>query len=158
MFRPQMFQRIVLLIVLIGNSVGCSVPDTTPIQQWRHVEEGAYAADISTDGTLAVVSGVNNGVNVWRMGQSEPLYHWSHQGEGDNLVMSVHISADKSYVVTADREAFALWSLETGEPEGFGASTSHQLEMWWLPIMVTAYWWRAQMAKLCTLNLVLRVD
>ena len=33
--------------------------------------------------------------------------------------MSVHISADKSYVVTADREAFALWSLETGEPEGF---------------------------------------
>ena len=46
--------------------MGCSVPDTTPIQQWRHVEEGAYAADISTDGTLAVVSGVNNGVNVWR--------------------------------------------------------------------------------------------
>ena len=119
MFRPQMFHRIALLIVLIGNSMGCSVPDTTPIQQWRHVEEGAYAADISTDGTLAVVSGVNNGVNVWRIGQSDPLYHWSHQGEGDNLVMSVHISADKSYVVTADREAFALWSLETGEPEGF---------------------------------------
>ena len=114
-----MFHRIALLIVLIGNSMGCSVPDTTPIQQWRHVEEGAYAADISTDGTLAVVSGVNNGVNVWRIGQSDPLYHWSHQGEGDNLVMSVHISADKSYVVTADREAFALWSLETGEPEGF---------------------------------------
>lgn len=49
-----MFHRIALLIVLIGNSMGCSVPDTTPIQQWRHVEEGAYAADISTDGTLAV--------------------------------------------------------------------------------------------------------
>ena len=43
--------------------------------------------------------------------------------------MSVHISADKSYVVTADREAFALWSLETGEPEGFGALTSHQLDV-----------------------------
>ena len=70
-----MFHRIALLIVLIGNSMGCSVPDTTPIQQWRHVEEGAYAADISTDGTLAVVSGVNNGVNVWRIGQSDPLYH-----------------------------------------------------------------------------------
>ena len=35
-----MFHRIALLIVLIGNSMGCSVPDTTPIQQWRHVEEG----------------------------------------------------------------------------------------------------------------------
>jgi len=114
-----MFLRIVLLIVLIGGSIGCTVPDTTPIQQWRHVEEGAYAADISTDGTLSVLSGVDNGINVWRIGESEPLYHWGHQGEGNNLVMSVHISADKRYVVTADREAFALWSLESGEPEGF---------------------------------------
>jgi WD40 repeat protein len=119
MFKAQMFLRIVLLIVLIGGSIGCSVPDTTPIQQWRHVEEGAYAADISTDGTLSVVSGVDNGINVWRVGEDEPLYHWGHQGEGNNLVMSVHISADKRYVVTADREAFALWSLESGEPEGF---------------------------------------
>ena len=114
-----MFLRIVLLIVLIGGSIGCTVPDTTPIQQWRHVEEGAYAADISTDGTLSVLSGVDNGINVWRIGESEPFYHWGHQGEGNNLVMSVHISADKRYVVTADREAFALWSLESGEPEGF---------------------------------------
>jgi WD40 repeat protein len=119
MFKAQMFLRIVLLIVLIGGSIGCTVPDTTPIQQWRHVEEGAYAADISTDGTLSVLSGVDNGINVWRIGESEPLYHWGHQGEGNNLVMSVHISADKRYVVTADREAFALWSLESGEPEGF---------------------------------------
>ena len=114
-----MFLRILLLIVFIGGSVGCTVPDTTPIQQWRHVEDGAYAADISNDGTLSVVSGVDNGINVWRIGESEPLYHWGHQGEGNNLVMSVHISADKRYVVTADREAFALWSMETGEPEGF---------------------------------------
>ncbi|BFT31986.1 PQQ-binding-like beta-propeller repeat protein [Alteromonas sp. D210916BOD_24] len=114
-----MFLRIVLLIVLISGSIGCSIPDTTPLKHWRHVEEGAYAADISTDGTITVVSGVNNGINVWRIGDSEPLYHWGHQGEGNNSVMAVHISADKRYVVTADREAFALWSMQTGEPEGF---------------------------------------
>ena len=91
-----MFHRIALLIVLIGNSMGCSVPDTTPIQQWRHVEEGAYAADISTDGTLAVVSGVNNGVNVWRIGQSDPLYHWSHQGEGDSPPTANHRLAGRA--------------------------------------------------------------
>tara|TARA_Y100000296_G_scaffold13879_1_gene16242 strand:+ start:1379 stop:2371 length:993 start_codon:yes stop_codon:yes gene_type:complete len=119
MFKPQMFLKIVLLIALVCKLVGCSVPDTTPIKQWRHVEEGAYAADISTDGSLAVVSGVDNGINVWRIGEDTPLYHWGHQGEGDNLVVSVHISADKQYVVTADREAFALWSVQTGEPEGF---------------------------------------
>lgn len=95
------------------------MPESTPLAHWRHVEGGAYAADISTDGTLAVVSGINNGINVWRIGDEKPLFHWSHQGEGNNLVISVHISADKSHVVTADKEAFALWNLATGEPVGF---------------------------------------
>ena len=114
-----MFPRLLLLVPLFCGSIGCSVPDTTPIKQWRHVEEGAYAADISSDGTIAVVSGINNGINVWRIGENEPLYRWGHQGEGNNLVVSVHISADKQYVVTADREAFALWNMQTGDPEGF---------------------------------------
>ncbi|MEQ3638794.1 MAG: hypothetical protein ABNH03_03470 [Alteromonas sp.] len=114
-----MFLRLLLLITAICGPVGCTVPDTTPLKQWRHVEEGAYAADISADGTIAVVSGVDNGINVWRIGDSEPLYRWGHQSEGNNLVVSVHISADKRFVVTADRVAFALWDMETGEPVGF---------------------------------------
>ena len=39
--------------------------------------------------------------------------------EEDNSVSNIHISFDNSYVVTYDREAFALWNLEVGEPEGF---------------------------------------
>lgn len=98
---------------------GCSVPQTTPLQTWRHVKDGAYAADISTSGELIVVSGVNNGIEVWRFGADQPLYSWQHQGEGNNLVTTVHISADEQYVVTSDREAFALWSVASGEPTGF---------------------------------------
>ncbi|MDC8829320.1 WD40 repeat domain-containing protein [Alteromonas gilva] len=98
---------------------GCIVPDTTPDKQWRIVEEGAYAADVSTDGKLSLVSGINNGIHVWRFGEDQPLYQWSHQGDGNNLVANVHISADNSYAVTSDREAFATWSLTTGEPVGF---------------------------------------
>ena len=114
-----MFPRLLLLTLLISGSIGCSFPETTPIKQWRHVEEGAYAADISADGTISVVSGINNGINVWCIGEETPLYQWSHQGEGNNLVISLHISADNTHVVTADREAFALWSIETGDPIGF---------------------------------------
>lgn len=97
---------------------GCTIPDTTPEQVWQQAKSGAYAADISDDGELSVVSGVDNGINVWRVGHSEPLYHWEYQGEGNNTVVSVKISADKKYVVTSDREAFALWSVESGEPVG----------------------------------------
>jgi WD40 repeat protein len=89
------------------------------MKQWRQVEEGAYAADISPDGTISVVSGINNGINVWRIGDKEPIYQWSHQGEGDNLVGNLHISADNKFVVTADRDSFALWSLDSGDPIGF---------------------------------------
>ena len=96
MFRADLFPTKLLLISLVCGLVGCSLPETTPLMQWRHVEEGAYAADISTDGTLAVVSGINNGVNVWRIGEEKPLYHWGHQGEGNNLVISIHIAADNS--------------------------------------------------------------
>lgn len=98
---------------------GCSIPESTPIERWRHAKDGAYAADISPSSKFSVVSGVDNGVNVWRLDDNTPVFHWSHQGDGNNQVNALHIAADDSYVVTSDREAFALWSLTSGEPEGF---------------------------------------
>ncbi|MFC3094079.1 hypothetical protein DRW07_11395 [Alteromonas sediminis] len=106
-------------MTILSQLSACSVPETTPVERWRHAADGAFAADISPNGELVVMSGVNNGINVWRVGQDEPLYNWQHQGEGNNLVTTVHISADAQYVVTSDREAFALWSVSTGDPVGF---------------------------------------
>lgn len=98
---------------------GCSLPETQPQSQIRHVEDGAYAADISPNGKLIVMSGVNNGIKVWRMEQNTPLFNWHHQGGNNNTVTNIHISADEKYVITSDREAFALWDVASGEPEGF---------------------------------------
>lgn len=119
MIQRKMFKTITLTLICTFFITACSVPETTPVASWRHAEEGAFAADISPDASIALVSGVNNGISVWRVGDKEPLYQWSHQGEGNNWVVSTHISADASYAVTSDREAFALWSLTTGEPVGF---------------------------------------
>lgn len=113
------FHRLTFLGLCICLNIACTGADLDPDKQWIHAEKGAFAADISPDGELSVVSGANNGINVWRAKSSEPLYHWSHQGEAANLVNAVHISADKKAVVSSDREAFALWNLETGEPVGF---------------------------------------
>lgn len=119
MFKAQLFPALAGFFAICWGLSGCTVPETTPVAQWRHVEEGAYAADISTDGKLIVASGVNNGIRVWRLGQQSPLYKWSQQGDGENLVITMHISADNSHIVTADREAFALWDVASGEPVGF---------------------------------------
>lgn len=114
-----MFPGKAWMLVVSSLLVACSGPAELPANQWQHAKDGAFAADISPDGQLAVVSAAGNGINVWRGREPVPLYHWSHQGEGVNLVNAVHISADKQAVVTSDREAFALWDLATGEPQGF---------------------------------------
>ncbi len=115
--------RLIVTLLAGFGLAGCIVPDTTPDNQWRIVEDGAYAADVSVDGQLSVMSGINNGIHVWRFGEAQPLFQWSHQSEdGDqsnNLVANVHISADSQFAVTSDREAFAIWSLSSGEPVGF---------------------------------------
>jgi WD40 repeat protein len=77
------------------------------------------AADITLDGELSVISEVSGSIVVWNNLTQEPRFKWSHQGEGNTLVTSIHIAADASHVVTSDREAFALWNLSNGEPIGF---------------------------------------
>jgi WD40 repeat protein len=108
-----------MCFLMLVTLVGCSVPETQPIDRVRHVEDGAYAADISPSGKLIVMSGVNNGIRVWRVGADTPMFNWQHQGDGNNTVTTLHISADENHVVTSDREAFALWSVTSGEPLGF---------------------------------------
>ena len=119
MLTPRLFLPMSLFIAMCSVLSGCTIPDTTPLKTSRAVEEGAYAADISPDGSVSVVSGVNNGINVWETGAQTPTFQWSHQGGADNTVVLVHISADNQYAVTADRTAFALWNMNNGEPEGF---------------------------------------
>lgn len=119
MMRFSLLLRVLLINTLLFGVAGCSFPQSEPLQRWEHAEDGAYAADISPSGKVAVVAGGNNSIKVWRPGESEPIYHWSHQGEEASLVGTIHIAADDSAVVTADRDAFALWSVEKGEPVGF---------------------------------------
>lgn len=107
-----------LVIVLL---CGCDAPSSTPIKSERHAQVGTYAADISADATLSVISTAQDGILVWDLNAASLLYKWGQQEEDarPNTIENIHIAADNSYVVTSDREAFALWNLQTGEPEGF---------------------------------------
>ncbi|WP_299072157.1 hypothetical protein [uncultured Paraglaciecola sp.] len=97
----------------------CGGLNDTPVSSVRHAEEGSHASHISADNSIAVVSTMENGITVWDLATNEKQFVWRHQDDGNNTVTNIHIAFDNSYVVTSDREAFALWSLEVGEPEGF---------------------------------------
>ncbi len=104
---------------LLLSLCACSLPETKPDSRWTVAEQGAYAAYVSLDGSLAVVSSPSDGILVYAPPETTPLYRWRHQGEGNNLVGGIYISADNQAVVTSDREAFALWDLASGDPVGF---------------------------------------
>ncbi|TDF36407.1 hypothetical protein EYS14_16900 [Alteromonadaceae bacterium M269] len=108
------------IVLLSCSLLACSIPESTPVRTTQQAEQGAYAAALSSDASLSVVSSTFDGVGVWNIADNTSSYHWSHQeGEGSNIVASIHISYDNTYVLTSDREAFALWNLESGDPEGF---------------------------------------
>lgn len=99
--------------------MACSGASDVPVSSFRHADGGSHASHISADNTLAVVSTIENGITVWDLTNNEQRFLWRHQDDGSNSVTNIHISFDNSYVVTSDREAFALWNLDVGEPEGF---------------------------------------
>ncbi|GAA0343450.1 PQQ-binding-like beta-propeller repeat protein [Bowmanella denitrificans] len=113
MRQSLLFGLFVLLLT------GCSIPGSTPVASYEHAPGGAMAAAIAVNANMVVVSSVENGISVWDVEKQNLRYQWRHQGEGNNLVATTRIAFDGSYVVTSDREAFALWSLQSGEPVGF---------------------------------------
>lgn len=99
--------------------MACGGSGSVPISSFRHADAGSHASHISADNTISVVSSIENGITVWDLTTNEQLYMWRHQDDGSNLVTNIHIAFDNTYVVTSNREAFVLWNLDVGEPEGF---------------------------------------
>lgn len=120
MNRPLRLKYLFSLSICIVLSA-CSFQGDKPDVGFLHAEGGALAADITEDAKTSVVSSHDNGIVVWDLEYNQKIYQWSHQGEekGNNIITHVKIAADKSHVVTADREAFAIWNLNNGEPVGF---------------------------------------
>jgi len=97
----------------------CTKVETTALQQWQHVAQSSYAAEIAHDGRYAVVSSVQDGIAFWDLQQNALKYQWQHDPEQENLVFNLAISADNSHVLSADQHTFALWRTDTGQNVGF---------------------------------------
>lgn len=98
----------------------CSPSSDKPIQRFQHAIEGSYAGNISNDGKWSVISSIHHGISVWDLEKNALTYQWSQkQDSSDNLVLAIDISDNNSHVLTASRENFALWNMNTGQSEGY---------------------------------------
>jgi WD40 repeat protein len=104
---------------LVFLIVSCTKVETTALQQWQHVAQGSYAAEIADNGKFAVVSSVQNGIAFWDLQQNALTYQWQHQQDQENLVFNLALSPDNSHVLSADQQNFALWRTDNGANVGF---------------------------------------
>ncbi|MBT1451430.1 hypothetical protein KJ365_11125 [Glaciecola sp. XM2] len=113
------FTGLFILVLFSALLQGCSVPESTPSTRINLAESGVYAADISANASHAVLSQVNGAISVFSLDDNSLLYTWQHQGDTTNLVDNVRFSPNDQFVVTSDMDAFAIWSMASGEPLGF---------------------------------------
>ncbi len=118
--KCNLFIYRLVLPLLATFLLGCQPTGDAPIERWQHAAEGAYAATISNDATLSVVSSIHHGISVWDLQKNALKFTWSQeQNSADNLVLAIDISDNNSHALTANRESFALWNIETGLSEGY---------------------------------------
>ena len=102
---------------LLGLLAACT-GGSDPVAQWEQAPSGSYAADLTEDGRVAVVSTVDRGVLVWDLPQNKVRYQWQHKEGAANDVFLVRISASGTHAVTSGRNDFVIWDLETGKAVG----------------------------------------
>jgi WD40 repeat protein len=103
-----------ILIVLPS----CSQEDK-PSLKLEQAIDGAYAADISDDGRLSLMSSIHHGISLWQTQPGKLLYQWHHNGQDDNDVFIVRIAPGSRFAITASRNDFVVWNTETGQAKGF---------------------------------------
>lgn len=106
-----MLKRI-FLFCLITTLTACSDSDK-PEKIWEHATDGALAAAISQDASLALVSSSFNDLILWDLKTNAQKYRWA-QGK-ENLVLFTAISDNNKYAVSAEKDAFVVWDIETGK-------------------------------------------
>jgi len=115
----QIFHCFILLLLTTALSA-CKPSTNAPQQRWQHAVDGSYAGSISNDAHYSVVSSIHHGISLWDLEKNALKFNWAQQqNSADNLVLAVDISNNNSHVLTASRENFALWNMNSGKSEGY---------------------------------------
>lgn len=106
-----MFPRILLIFIILTISA-CSDSDK-PLKKWEHANGGALAATISQDGSLSLISSSFNELTLWDLKKNAQIHRWKQGSE--NLVLFTAISPNNKYALSADKNSFVVWDIETGK-------------------------------------------
>lgn len=89
---------------------------------------GAYTADVSANGSHALVGAVTHGGSLWDLRQQARQFDWNHRAGEFSVLSAVDFSPSGRYALTANPQDLVLWNVSTGAAEGFWSSPGEILD------------------------------
>ena len=97
--------------------IACSAE--APVRTAQYAVQGLYSADLSNDGSYALIGSIEHGGSYWKTSVNERRYSWNHaQGEYSAL-SSVDISPNGEYAATGGARTLVLWRTVNGQADGY---------------------------------------
>ena len=116
--RLNIYLKSLCILLSLVFLISCSRSDS-PLQQYEHAVEGAFAAEISQNGDYSIISSIHHGLSLWDNRNNKLLFQWQHSSAEENDVFIVRISANNTHALSASRHEFAIWDIKTGRSIGF---------------------------------------
>tara|TARA_R110001592_G_scaffold86031_1_gene254024 strand:- start:30269 stop:31222 length:954 start_codon:yes stop_codon:yes gene_type:complete len=111
----HIFTKLSLLsisVLIIGCSEG-------PVSTFPLAKQGFLSADLSMDGSKALIGSIHHGGSFWDLKKKERLYNWNHQNGKMSSLRAVAISKNGRRAVTCEEDNLVLWDANTGEYKQF---------------------------------------
>ncbi|MBL4763158.1 MAG: hypothetical protein JKY93_10745 [Gammaproteobacteria bacterium] len=107
-----------LASLLSFQLVACSSGQPA-IAVWDNEAVGVFSAEFSASGRYLVIGTIGGEIKLFDVQQQKLLYTWTHQNTNHAAMIATAFSPDESYVVTAEDQSVAMWSIASGEIVGY---------------------------------------
>lgn len=114
----KVLNRALFFLAVLTLLPSCGHEDK-PSRQLEQAVDGAYAADLSSDGRLSLMSSIHHGATLWQLNPGKILYQWQHEGQNENDIFISKIARDNNFAITASRNDFIVWDMNDGQAQGF---------------------------------------
>lgn len=105
-------RQIALSLVLLVLVSACN-RSTEPVHSWLLVPQGVTAAAL--DDNTALLASIEQGAQLWQLKPKQIRRHFRHGQSPQQNMISVFLSKNRQYALTADRKGLAWWSIDQGK-------------------------------------------
>lgn len=113
-----------ILLTLVGCSGGAD-----PTSSFEYAVQGLYSAEMSPDGSKAIVGSINHGASQWQFIENERLFSWNHKKATFSHIIASAFSPETDFAITATPQTMVLWNAETGAAINYWTAPSEILDI-----------------------------